>query len=37
MILSTHVVHLSQDLDLPGKLGDVYVRDVTCGDPIEKL
>ena len=26
-----------QDLDLPGKLGDVYVRDVTCGDPIEKL
>ena len=26
-----------QDLNLPGKLAHVYVRDMSCGDPIEKL
>ena len=28
---------LLQDLDLPGKLADVYVRDIVCGEPVEKL
>ena len=26
-----------QDMEWTGKLNEVYVRDVTCGDPIEKL
>lgn len=26
-----------QDLDLPGKLAHVYVRDLSCGDLVEKL
>lgn len=26
-----------QDLDLPGELGEVYVREMSCGEPIEKL
>ena len=26
-----------QDLDLPGKLADVYVQDIVCGEPVEKL
>ncbi len=26
-----------QDLDLPGDLGEVYVREMSCGEPIEKL
>ena len=26
-----------QDMELTGKLNEVYVRDVSCADPIEKL
>ena len=26
-----------QELDLPGKLADVSVRDIVCGEPVEKL
>ena len=26
-----------QDLDLPGKLAHVYIRDLSRGDPVEKL
>ena len=26
-----------QDLDLPGRLGEVYTRELSCGEPIEKL
>ena len=26
-----------QDLDLPGKLAHMYVQELSCGDPVEKL
>ena len=28
---------LEEDLDLTGKVADVYVRDIVCGKPIQKI